>query len=153
MAKKIIVGFFVFLLLILSALYIPVEWAVKDEKLGNEHEYIVVENTDSYYASWIAIGNENGRFESDKWYYVEFTGNKPLGRLNYDIYSAQNLYVCYGSFTGSEERSGDSKGVTEEVKIFNVTDWAPVYPIKRITRDPKGIFPISYTNILDYWGP
>lgn len=103
--------------------FYPVKFSVKKENISGK-EYILASPYDitTTMANWKITGDEHGLVNIP--YYVSMQGNKPQG-FNFEIYTAENIFVCYGYFMEDEEFEGES------YKVFYAQDWDILYPVKR----------------------
>lgn len=83
---------------------------------------------------WLVIGKGNGLYSknhSDKYAseYIELDGNYPK-KLNYDLFGfgkTPNVFILEGSYEGEKKDDSD----IGKHKVFKVTKWDILYPIKR----------------------
>ena len=129
------------LLLILILIYLPLKMAVKDTSLYDS--YILVKIEKSTGIRWIIIGDESGNGSIQN---IELLGNIPAKKLNYNVTSQDNTYLCTGEYVGI---STDVYG--NLISQYNVNEWKIIYPINRNTL-LSIIHPIRYLTILDYIG-
>lgn len=120
--KKVIILLLLFLVVVFGIyFYRPIKFSVKIDELPNK-TYILVEPCATTLANWKIIGNQDEKFKTPL--YVRLEGNGPAG-FNYDFEAGKNTFICYGVFKEDGELEG------EVFKVFEVTDWDILYPVKR----------------------
>lgn len=109
-------------LLAVLAGFIPMKQAIKRGGLDKSGNYIIVKVQKATLSEWIAIGDNNGNYDTPK--NVRLTGNAPFG-YNYNVEVGDNTFVCYGK--------DDGVGFLQDEKYetFNAERWEILYPVKR----------------------
>ena len=131
----------------------PVKYAVKIENLNQHPGAIIVRETWHTGTGWEQVGGDSGYFDKKQVDDVKLIGKLPptVGRGGDHV----NTYLCEGWFTGeffdiSEWVIVQQASAGEEVyPIYEVTEWYPIYPIKRDTMLPQWFFPRGYLAKAD----
>jgi hypothetical protein len=146
--KWIAIILILFVVIFIISNLIPIKMAVNRDakfikKSNNFEDAIICKNEQVTGATWAMIGNKNGLFADNKGEYIHIEGSTPENALNSSLLKTPNKYIFYGKFTGNRTVDG------EKNRVFLVSAWEIVYPVKRDTI--RGFFTSSkYLNIFDF---
>ena len=124
--------------------WIPVKYAVKEDSFKEHKNYILVKENIYTGAPWVKIGDNNGFYDNNSSYEVWLDGedieiiSSPIGY--------ENIYLCE-----VEEEVDEVVLYDMHYEEFKVTEWYPVYPIKRETSIlPGWLYPAGFLNKYDF---
>lgn len=149
--KKIPLIFIFIIILLVSVVYFPVDFAVKQKDLGKNQKFIIVKYTGAPESFWEIVGDENGLYENKNLIKdIHLTGNKPTKKYG-DELAIACYYLCYVDYIDKRSFTNISEGL--EFDLYNVRDCKMIYPIKRrhlyLTLSETMPMPQSYITLLD----
>jgi hypothetical protein len=127
----------------------PVKYAIQLEDVYKYPDAILVQQTWHTGTGWERIGDAHGLYEKgpNKILDVELEGNLPprVGMGGDHV----NIFLCEVTPTGTYRIPGTVSPVHLYEK-FEVTDWYPIYPVKRYTVFlPSWFYPNNYLSEND----
>ena len=123
----------------------PIKIAIKSAELKNLDEpYYLVKWTRTTATTWMLIGDHTGEYAEAR--YVALQGATPDIVENYDIATGDNVYICYGEYTGEKQ----TPAMEETLHTYNLTGWDILYPVNR--NSVFSFWPKSYLSRMDMNG-
>lgn len=140
-SKKLL---FILILILFIILYLiifyPIKFSINKKDLIDSKSYILVNMQSVTGFEWVIEEDKSGI--SNKGDYIRLEGNFPKG-FNHNFEISDNTFVLYGMYSGK----GDFYGY--KYKVFNVSDWDIIYPIKH-KYFFNFIYPKKYITKFDY---
>lgn len=138
----IIFGFAAFLVtgLFIKSYWIPAKYAVKEQDFYKYEPYIIVQEAHYTGTGWVQVGDESGYFALDDHVDIKLVNDNLLPLM--DMYNDDfaNKFLCKVEYIGKVQHVA----FEDEVDLFRIVEWYPVYPVLRDTVLPAWMFPKNF---------
>lgn len=122
--------------------WMPVKYAVKEERFHQYTDCILIEETHYTGTGWRQVGDESGYFSEEEIKDVHITGSCPPYS---EMMQSVNVFLCEVNYEGKLEFTPTG----EIVDTYTIIEWHPVYPVIRDSLAPKLFLPKSFMSKRD----
>ena len=118
---------------------IPGKHAIYKSEIPKNENIILVQEGFHTGTGWVMVGDNEEFFDQSEYYDIFLEGAIPpeVGRPSDE---GLNTYVCWVEYKGERY----SEVFDTKLKEYEISDWSPLYPIKRNTILPSWLYPKSY---------
>lgn len=136
----VLIVLFICLAVYMMPYWKPEKYAVSIDNISNYKDCMIVRETWHTGTGWEQIGDENGYLPLSTVEDVYLIGNIPL--RNPTAGDHVNTYLCIVERSGTHYIEGSNQAYQQ----FTVTEWYPIYPVKRNTILPSFLYPKNYLS-------
>jgi len=141
MKKKITLLSLVILICVGYFIYnrIPGKNAIYISKIPKNENIILIQEGYHTGTGWVMVGDSEEFFDQSEYYDIYLEGAIPP-EVGIPSGEELNTYVCWVEYQGEKY----SEVFDAKLKEYEISDWSPLYPIKRNTILPSWFYPKSY---------